>query len=36
MVKGESRVVRPREASNQLANFELFSYILVRETVKEF
>ena len=30
VVKGEGRVVRPREAGNQLANFELFSYILVR------
>ena len=36
MVKGEGRVVRHREASNRLANFELVSYILVREIVNEF
>jgi hypothetical protein len=28
MVKGEGRVMRHREASNRLANLELFSYIL--------
>ena len=30
VVKGEGRVVRPREAKGRLANFELFGYILVR------
>ena len=33
VVKGEGRVVRPREARSRLANFELFGYILVRWTL---
>ena len=33
MVKGEGRVVRHREASNRLANFELFGYIMVKRKV---
>jgi hypothetical protein len=37
VVKGEGRVVRPREARVQLANFELFGYIIgAMAIVKEF